>query len=134
MDEATTATMRECARASDEERISFPEVVGRLMQAGIEGYFADLRRAERIFYMPDGESLRVAAHRSATAAGAAFRPDGIQAALRAIQGGEIGYRTFCERILAAGCVGYIVSLAGRRAVYFGRTAECYTEHFPPPPK
>ena len=34
--------MRECTEASDQERISFPEVVMRLMQAGVERYHADL--------------------------------------------------------------------------------------------
>jgi hypothetical protein len=40
------------------------------------------------------------------------------------------YKGFCEKVLAAGCAGYIVSLAGRRAVYFGRTAETHVELFP----
>lgn len=31
---------------------------------------------------------------------------------------------------AAGFEGYLVSLPGRRAVYFGRTAETHVEHFP----
>jgi hypothetical protein len=48
-----------------------------------------------------------------------FSAEGVEKALRAIQRGEIGYREFCERIAAAGCVGYIVSLAGRRALYYG---------------
>jgi glutamate-1-semialdehyde 2,1-aminomutase len=34
---------------------------------------------------------------------------------------------FCEQIAAARCVGYMVSLAGRRAVHYGRTAEVYVE-------
>ena len=35
-----------------------------------------------------------------------------------------------EKVLAAGCVGYIVSIVGRRAVYFGRSAETHVELFP----
>lgn len=30
-----------------------------------------------------------------------------------------------------GCVGYHVSLAGRRAVYYGRSGETHVEQFPP---
>lgn len=40
------------------------------------------------------------------------------------------YRGFCAKARAAGCAGYIVSFLGRRAVYFGRTAETLTEPFP----
>ena len=60
----------------------------------------------------------------------AFSPAAIDAAIRAIQGRKIDYMTFCEQIAAAGCVSYLVSLAGRRAVYSGRTGETFVEPFP----
>ena len=55
---------------------------------------------------------------------------GVMAAIGAIQQGQIRYREFCARIAASGCVGYLVSLAGRRAVYYGRTGETHVEYFP----
>ena len=61
---------------------------------------------------------------------AAFAANGVAAAVRAIQQKKIGYREFCERIAQAGCVGCMVSLAGRRAVYYGRTGDSYVEPFP----
>jgi uncharacterized protein YbcV (DUF1398 family) len=124
------STMQECTDASDQDRTSFPEVVMKLMQAGVERYHADLLRAEKIYYLPSGESHRVpAAHVEATPA-AAFAADGVAAAVRAIQQNKIQYREFCERIAQAGCVGYMVSLAGRCAVYYGRTGDSYVEPFP----
>jgi hypothetical protein len=33
-------------------------------------------------------------------------------------------------VMAAGCAGYQVSFTGRRAVYYGTTAEVHVEHFP----
>ncbi len=131
MDTRTTETVVECTRASDEGRASFPEVVAKLMAAGVEGYHADLRRAETTYYLPDGESAAVPGAPLAAMPARDFSPHGIVGALRAIQAGRFSYRDFCERIAAAGCVGYIVSLAGRRAVYFGRTGETYVEMFPP---
>ncbi len=122
--------MRECTEASDQERISFPEVVMRLMQAGVERYHADLSRAEKIYYLPSGELHRVPAAPLQATAAAAFTADGVAAAVRAIQQQKIQYREFCERIAQAGCVGYIVSMAGRRAVYYGRTGDSYVEPFP----
>ena len=53
--------MEECTAASDQERIDFPGVVGKLMQAGVERYHADLLRAEKIYYLPTGESHRTPA-------------------------------------------------------------------------
>lgn len=37
----------------------------------------------------------------------------------------------CMRlVMAAGCVGYIVWIAGRHVSYFGRRGEVHVEHFP----
>jgi uncharacterized protein YbcV (DUF1398 family) len=40
------------------------------------------------------------------------------------------YRGFCENVVKAGCAGYVVSLLGKRVLYFGRTGETHTEYFP----
>ena len=130
MDANTKAVIAECTTASDEERITFPEVVAKLMQAGVERYHADLVRSERTHYMPGGETDVRAAHAVKTVPAKEFSAAGVDAAVRAIQARKIQYREFCERIAAAGCVGYLVSLAGRRAVYYGRTGECHVEMFP----
>lgn len=122
--------LQECTEASDREHVTFPEVVTKLMQAGVERYHADLLRAEKVYYLPSGESHRVEAGPIAVAPANDFAADGVQAAVRAIQQQKIEYREFCERIARAGCVGYIVSLAGRRAVYYGRSGESYVEPFP----
>lgn len=124
------ATVIECTAASDAERMSFPEVVDRLARAGIERYHADLVRAEKTYYLPGGASRVVPSKPTATRPAAAFSAAGVEAAVRAIQAQRIGYGEFCARITAAGCVGYTVSLAGRRAVYQGRTGETYVEPFP----
>ena len=122
--------LQECTDGSDQERITFPEVVMKLMQAGVERYHADLLRAEKIYYLLSGESLRVAAGPIEATPANDFVAAGVEAAVRAIQHQKIQYREFCERIAQAGCVGYMVSLAGRRAVYYGRSGESYVEPFP----
>lgn len=61
---------------------------------------------------------------------AAFDAGGVEAAVRQSRTGTHTYKAFCEKIVAAGCSGYLVSLLGRRVVYFGRTAEMHVEHFP----
>lgn len=122
--------MQECAEASDQERITFPEVVMKLAAVGVERYHADLLRGERTFYMPSGESHRVSTEPVDETPANDFTAGDVEAAIRAIQQQKIQYREFCDRIARAGCVGYMVSLAGRRAVYYGRTSDNYVERFP----
>lgn len=129
MDAHVRKTIKAVTIGSDEERVSFPEVVKALMQAGVERYHADLIASTKTFYMREG-SFEVAGSRAVGQPAQAFSAAGVEAAVRAIQAQAIGYREFCERIAAAGCVGYFVSLVGRRAVYYGRTGDSHTEWFP----
>jgi len=125
-----SAVVRECTKASDEERLSFGEVVKKLIEAGVERYHTDLVRAEKTYFLPTGESEIVpSAHATATPA-QDFSASGVDAAVKAIQAGKIQYNAFCEQVLAAGCVGYLVSMIGRRVVYYGRTGDCHVEWFP----
>lgn len=130
MEEAIKRVMQECTDASDQERTTFPEVVGKLAAAGIERYHADLQRHEKVYYLPDGRSHAVASLAIEEPVAMSFSASGIETAVRAIQDGTIRYGEFCRRIQRAGCVGYFVSMSGRRAVYFGRSSECHVEHFP----
>ena len=122
----------ECTAASEEDRMSFPQILGALSGVGIEGYFADLRRAVKIYYLPLGESIEIATGGATPAVAEAFDSSAVAAAVRWAQAGapDYSYKGFCERVMEAGCMGYLVSLPGRRAVYFGRTGETHVEHFP----
>ena len=42
--------------------MSFPQILGLLSEAGIESYFADLRRGVKVYYLPAGETLEIAEH------------------------------------------------------------------------
>lgn len=122
--------VRACARASAEGRLSFGDVIGKLIAAGVERYHADFMRGETAYFAADGAFEVVALDVAHGAAAADFRADEIEAAVRASQAGAINYPVFCERALSAGCVGYHVSMAGKRVVYYGRTGEAHVEWFP----
>jgi uncharacterized protein YbcV (DUF1398 family) len=130
MNAEAKAVMRECTEGSDAGRLSFPEVIGKLMAVGVERYHADLVRGEKTYYLPDDQSEVLGSETVAGPAARSFSAAGVEAAVRAIQGRKIQYREFCQRIAEAGCVGYFVTLSGRRAVYYGRDAETYMEPFP----
>lgn len=129
MNEHAKAAARAMTRASDEERISFPDVVATLAEAGIERYHADLMASTKTYYTPEG-AFEVTPCHAVPAPAINFAGEAVNAAVRASQTGAIQYREFCARIAAAGCVGYFVTLSGKRAVYYGRTGDSHTEWFP----
>lgn len=130
MNAKTHDVLVECTDGSTNERLTFPEVVGKLVAAGVERYTADLTRAEKTYYLPNGENETLKMYAIAKAPAERFSADGVLAAVRASQQQKIRYRGFCDRIAEAGCVGYMVSITGKRAVYYGRTGETYVEMFP----
>lgn len=125
-------TAEKCLRGAEDHTMNFPQIVDTLMQAGFESYSIDYRRAKAIYYRPDGNSVELATHRLDVPVAEAFNTAAIQAAIREAQQLVPGYtyEGFCRRVMDAGCAGYIVSFSGRRAVYFGRTAEVHVERFP----
>lgn len=112
--------------------MSFPEIVGALIDAGFEGYTIDYRTQTATYFPFDGEPLILALPDAAEAVAPAFEADKIAAQVAWAQRGdaEYTYAAFCKNVKAAGCAGYMVSFSGRRVVYFGRTAEAHVEHFP----
>jgi len=129
MDARAKEAVRWATAESDAERVTFPEVVKKLIDAGVERYHTDLVCSTKTYYMPDGAFETLPCH-VVKAAASEFDAKGVEAAIRAIQAQTIKYREFCDRIAASGCVGYFVSFAGRRAAYYGRTGDTYVEWFP----
>jgi uncharacterized protein YbcV (DUF1398 family) len=132
MDEHKTAVAKACLDGAEAGAMTFPQIVGRLMQEGFEGYAVDFRRAAAIYYTPDGDSVELATHKIDGQVAAVFDAARIQTAIKAAQQLAPGYTYlgFCQTVAAAGCAGYVVSFSGRRALYVGRTAETHVEHFP----
>ncbi|HTU12643.1 MAG TPA: DUF1398 family protein [Allosphingosinicella sp.] len=123
---------RRCLKAAEADRMTFPQIVGALMEAGFESYAVDFRTARATYYRPDGDSLDLAIHRIDTSIAPQLDASLLQAAIREAQQLVAGYtyKGFCEKAAAAGCAGYLVSFSGRRALYVGRDAQTHVEHFP----
>jgi uncharacterized protein YbcV (DUF1398 family) len=134
MDARFSEIAESCLQAAENGSMAFPEIVGKLMQAGFESYAVDFRRATATYYLPDGDSVVLPTHRHRTLIASALNVAALQAAIREAQQSapDYTYLGFCEKVMAGGCAGYVVSFSGRRAVYFGRTAETHVEHFPKP--
>lgn len=125
-------TAHRCLDAADGGTMTFPQIVGALIEAGFDGYLVDLRAAHHTYYNSAGEGLTLPSHPSPVLVAAAFDQGAVQAAIREAQALVPGYtyRGFCDRVRRAGCAGYLVSFTGRRVLYFGRSGETHVEHFP----
>lgn len=132
MDENKIAAARACLAGAQTGTMTFPQVVGALMQAGFESYAIDFRRSAATYYTSTGKSVELETHKVENPVAATFDAAAIRAAIAEAQQLVAGYTYlgFCEKVAMAGCAGYVVSFPGRRALYMGRTAETHVEHFP----
>lgn len=123
---------QQCLDAAEANTMTFPQIVGKLGEAGFESYAIDFRRSLAIYYLSSGESVELPTHADDSPVEAPFEAAVLQAAIREAQMLAPGYtyKGFCRKAKAAGCAGYVVSFLGRRAVYLGRTAETHVELFP----
>jgi uncharacterized protein YbcV (DUF1398 family) len=132
MNEERISIAETCLQGAHNGSLSFPEIVGKLIAVGFEGYAVDYRSNSQTFYLPDGDSVTMGMPRSAGNVAAAFDATEVECLVRWAQAkpAEYSYFAFCEKVKGAGCAGYLVSFLGRRVLYFGRTADTHVEHFP----
>lgn len=132
MDAERISIAETCLHAAHDGSLSFPEIVGKLIAAGFEGYLVDYRRNSQTDYLPDGDGVTMEMRPSAGTVAVDFDAAEVERPVRWAQANpaDYSYVRFSEKAKAAGCAGYLVSFLGRRVVYFGRTAETHVEHFP----
>jgi uncharacterized protein YbcV (DUF1398 family) len=124
-----TETIAACMKLSFADT-PFPDVVQKLAGAGVHAYTADLIKRRKTYYGAALESVDEAMPMDARPIAGRFDGEGVAAAVRAIQRREVGYAEFLRRIMKAGCASYRVFFDGRKAMYFGRDGDFYTEPFP----
>ncbi len=132
MEQNQIDTARHCLEAAENDTQNFPQIVGSLIAAGFESYNVDFRLSKAFYFLPNSEFIELETHKVPAKIVNDFDVDAIKAAIKEATQQVDGYtyKGFCEKVMLAGCVGYIVSFVGRRAVYFGRTGETHVEHFP----
>jgi len=125
-------TIAECMKLSFADT-PFPTVVEKLSGAGVTAYAADLIALRKTYYDAGNESADESMPLiDGPAIAGTFDAVAVEASVRAIQQRKIGYAEFLRRIMRAGCARYSVFIRGRKAMYFGRNGEVYTEPFPAP--
>jgi len=131
-----TTNWKDLARAtlegSESGTMTFPQNLRILMEAGFDGYAVDFRRSTRTYYMPSGEVFELKTAPTSTPVAETFDASVVKEAIHEAQVLVLGYtyKGFCAKVARAGCAGYVVSVLGRRVLYYGRTCETHTEYFP----
>lgn len=121
----------QCTAGAFDGSVPFPETVRRIMEDGVEWYSANLILGMKTYYGPDLSHHPTPWPKwTPPPIADTFSPEGVNAAIRASQAGEIRYPEFLRRIAKAGVVYYTVHLHGRQAIYFGRHGDSWVEPFP----
>jgi uncharacterized protein YbcV (DUF1398 family) len=127
-----TQVIHEVTAATEEGRMTFPQVVGRLLQAGVESYLVDFAAGRKTHYLTSGETYAEAMILTIDPIADEFSGEGIVAAIRGAQTDTVRYPEFVKRATEAGVIGYWAFLAGKKVIYFGRKGETHIEEFPKP--
>jgi len=127
-----TQEMHDVLAGSQEGKLTFPEVIRRLLAANVESYFCDLAAGKETFYTRDGETHVEKMTLPLAPIAVEFSAANVAATIRAAQADSIRYPEFVKRVRAAGNIGYWVFLTGKKVIYFGRKGEQHIEEFPKP--
>lgn len=122
--------IKECQKLSFEDTISFPEVIMRLAQVGVERYYVDLVRLEKTSYCEGIESYRHELPLDHIKIEEKFCEEDVRDALLERQHGEINYATFLYRIMQSGVVSYTVFIKSGQVHYTGGKGDFWIQHFP----
>jgi len=82
MDDRQKQVAEKCLHGAEDNSMTFPQMVGTLMNEGFESYAIDYRRANATYYRPDGDSIQLSTHRHAVPVAEAFDTESIRAAIR----------------------------------------------------
>jgi uncharacterized protein YbcV (DUF1398 family) len=122
--------IREVLAESHDGQLIFPQVVQRMLAAGVISYFVDLLRSEDVVYLADDTTFTAKMHLPLDPVAEEFSKSAVVAAIRAAQKEQIRYPEFMRQAAAAGVVGYWAFLTGKKVIYFGRKGEFHVEEFP----
>lgn len=122
--------IKECTRLSLSEEITFPQVVMKLAQAGVERYIFDMVGRSKLTYGNNDEYFAEEIDFPAIKIAEVFDSKAVKQAITDIQQGRIKYKVFLQNIMQAGCSHYEVFISGRKAIYFGKNGNHHIEIFP----
>jgi uncharacterized protein YbcV (DUF1398 family) len=124
--------IHELATATQQGKMTFPQVVKGLLEAGVESYLVDFATKQKTHYLANGTTHTVPLILDPGPIAEDFNGAGLVAAIRGAQADTVRYPEFVKRSTTAGVIGYWAFLTGKRVTYFGRKGEQHIEEFPKP--
>jgi uncharacterized protein YbcV (DUF1398 family) len=124
--------IQELATATQQGKMTFPQVVEGLLEAGVESYLVDFATKQKTHYLANGTAHAVPMILDPGPIAEDFNGPDLVAAIRGAQADTVRYPEFVKRSTAAGVIGYWAFLTGKRVIYFGRKGEQHIEEFPKP--
>lgn len=109
----------------------FPEIVGLLIEAGVEFYHVDYLALSKTYYSGDGATVGTPIPlENLPDVAADFDAEALRANIRDSQQNHQSWPDFTARAMRGGVQGYFAFLRGQRVTYFGRQGDQHTEWFP----
>lgn len=124
--------IHELAIATQQGKVTFPQVVGQLLELGVESYQVDFAARQKTHYLSDGTTHTEPMILDPGPIAPDFDRAGLIAAIRGAQADTLRYPEFVKRSTAAGVIGYHAFLTGKRVLYLSRNGEQHIEEFPSP--
>jgi uncharacterized protein YbcV (DUF1398 family) len=123
--------IQEAARATIASAMAFPQIVAKLVRAGVEYYHVDYVGGCKRFYDGQGACVVTAIpYEGLPAVAAELDIEALRENIRDSQQRGQHYRDFTVRAMRAGVHGYYAFLRGMRVTYLGRKGDQHTEWFP----
>ena len=124
-------TLQQLAAATLTGTMPFPEILGRLMQEGVDHYQVDFSLLQFRFYgVAGGVVLAPLVLEGLPPVHATFDVAALKAAIHDSQVNGQKFRDFCRCAMLAGVQSYGVFLSGQRVMYAGRQGDHHVEWFP----
>ncbi len=121
----------EASRATLAGTMPFAEIVGRLIDSGVEYYHVDYVTLRKAFYRGAGDVVVTPiTDEGLPEVSAEFDQAALRAAILDSQVNGQHHRDFTIRAMTTGVQGYIAFLRGLRVTYWGRGGDEHTERCP----
>lgn len=126
-----TRIITQAANATLSGEMPFPQIVGMLIEAGVEYYHVDYAGRSKSFYSAEGDRvITPITFEKLPPIASEFRLADLKAAILDSQENGQKFYDFSVRAMGAGVQGYYAFLKGQRVSYFGRSGDEHTEWFP----
>jgi uncharacterized protein YbcV (DUF1398 family) len=126
-----TTAIYDAAQATLTGAMAFPDIVAKLVAAGVEYYHVDYTGKCKHFHDGTGAFVTTSiAFEHLPIVAAELDVEALRANIRDSQQNGQSYRDFTIRAMGVGVQAYYAFLRGRRVTYLGRAGDQHTEWFP----